>query len=198
MTWGMDKGKRLKTIDPIRPVYGLAWTTDASKLVVASSAEVALVVYAAGTGKPISTIEKGESNLTTSTLSWSPDGTILLGYRGGGIQQWNVKAGRATQAIGSPAATSTHSFMPDGRMVSVGCVDRTVRYIEAATGRLRFSAVADADHLIAVNAEGHYRPADIAEAELIAIVHTDKGQETMPLKDFAARYGFRNQPTLVK
>ena len=200
ITWSIekDKGKRLKTIDPVRPIYGVVWSSDATKLMVASSGEVALVVYAVATGKAITFIEKGEVNLATSTLSWSPDGSTLLGFKGGGAQQWHLRSGHMTAVSGSPAPLQSINYLPDGRTITAACVDRSVRYFDAATGRFRFSMVANGANMIAVSAEGHYRTPEIAEADLIAIIHTDKSQDTMSLKEFVARFGFKNQPGLVK
>jgi hypothetical protein len=85
-----------------------------------------------------------------------------------------------------------------GNTVAAGCVDRAARFWDASTGRLRLTMIADRDELLAVSAEGHYRCPESAESEVVAVVLTDKNLETLPLKEFAVKYGFRNVPANVK
>ena len=58
--------------------------------------------------------------------------------------------------------------------------------------------IADKEQMLAIGADGNYRCPNPDESELIAVVQTDKGQETLTLKEFTAKHGFRNSPGAVK
>lgn len=198
-TWTADTGKNLKTVEHPRPVHSLIWSTDHSRLIVGSSEEYVLSAYQASTWKiqqPV--LEKGTAALAAVISVWSPDGTTLLGYRNSGIQQWDGKTGRLRTAIGYSSKASTIAYWQDGRTVAGGCIDRSARYWDSATGRFRMTLVAEGDQVFTVNAEGHYRIPEAIEPEVIAVAMTDKAQETMPLKEFSTKYGFRNVPANVK
>ena len=88
--------------------------------------------------------------------------------------------------------------MADGKTLVGASLDRAVRFWDAATGRVKFTLIADANQIVAVGADGNYRCPNEAESELVAVIQTDKGQETLSLKEFATKYGFRNAPGAVK
>jgi len=198
-TWMAETGKTLKTVEHPRPVHSLIWSPDHARLIVGSSEEYVLSAYQASTWKiQLPVLEKGTAALAAVISMWSPDGTTLLGYRNSTIQQWNGKTGRLGIVVGSTGYAGSIAFWQDGRTVVAGCVDRTARYWDAATGRFRMTLVAEGDQVFAVNAEGHYRIPEPIEPEVIAVAMTDKIQETLPLKEFATKYGFRNVPANVK
>ena len=90
------------------------------------------------------------------TTGWSPDGSILLGYRSSAIQQWNGKTGKLGTAVGSYASATSPAFWADGKTLCTGCIDRAARYWDPATGRFRFTLIADKDQVSSINADGHY------------------------------------------
>ncbi|MSR54433.1 MAG: WD40 repeat domain-containing protein [Gemmataceae bacterium] len=198
-TWMSDTGKNLKTVEHPRPVHSLIWSTDHGRLVVGSSEEYVLSAYQASTWKiqqPV--LEKGTSAFAAVTSMWSPDGTVLLGYRNSTIQQWDGKTGRLRTTVGSSGHASTIAYWQDGKTVVGGCIDRAARYWDSATGRFRMTMVVEGNEVFAVNAEGHYRIPETIESEVIVVAMTDKIQESLSLKDFATKYGFRNVTANVK
>jgi len=48
-----------------------------------------------------------------------------------------------------------------------------------------------------VSAAGNYRVADEVACELVYVVQTAKGQETLAPKEFVAKFKFRNTPAAV-
>lgn len=193
-----ETGKQVKVLEHPRPVHSVAWSTDATRLLVGSSEEVALAAYQASTWKLLPALDKGTTALACVATQWSPDGAVLLGYRNSAIQQWNGKSGKVGTAFGSPGSAPSIAFWMDGRTIAGGCVDRCARYWDAATGKLRMTLIAERDQVLTVAADGNYRCPESIESELIAVVMTDKAQETLPLKEFAAKYGFKNAPGNVK
>jgi serine/threonine protein kinase/WD40 repeat protein len=53
---------------------------------------------------------------------------------------------------------------------------------------------------VAISPDGHYRASDgfDAEAELVYVVETDRGQQTLRPSEFAERFGWRNDPEKVQ
>jgi WD40 repeat protein len=196
--WAADTGRQVKSIEHPRPAHSVVWSTDSSRLLVGSSEEVALAAYQGSTWKLLPSLDKGTNTLSIVANAWSPDGSVLLGYRNSAIQRWNGKSGARGTAIGSVGPAPTIAFWPDARTIAAGCGDRAARFWDAASGRLRMMMIAERDQVVTVSAEGHYRSAEAIEEDVVAVVMTDKAQETLTLKEFAAKYGFRNVPANVK
>ena len=79
------------------------------------------------------------------------------------------------------------AWSADGKTVVSGTVDRSVRYWDVATGKLRATLVADDKQIVAVNTEGNYRAALDVESELIYVIQTEKTQETSEPKAFCGQ-----------
>jgi hypothetical protein len=54
------------------------------------------------------------------------------------------------------------------------------------------------DHWIGLSPEGHYVRSPGAEKELVYVVETDAGQETLTPDEFSNRYGWKNDPENVR
>ncbi len=51
--------------------------------------------------------------------------------------------------------------------------------------------------MVAISSEGHFRGSAEIEKQLVYVVQTDDGQETLPPEEFAEKYGWRNNPDTV-
>jgi hypothetical protein len=75
-----------------------------------------------------------------------------------------------------------------------------VRLWEAETGRVSATLVflqpESPDQYLVVGGDGHYRgfPQKVIDRELVYVAQTDAGQETLSPEDFAAKYGWKNDP----
>jgi hypothetical protein len=54
------------------------------------------------------------------------------------------------------------------------------------------------DRGLAVSADGHFRCTAGVEDDLLYVVQTDKGQETLAPQEFARRHGWKNDPDKVR
>src|SRR4051812_20245217 len=54
------------------------------------------------------------------------------------------------------------------------------------------------DGWLAVSADGHWAADAIGEREVRYVVQTDRGQETLTVAAFAARFQWKNDPTKVR
>lgn len=75
----------------------------------------------------------------------------------------------------------------------------TVRFLETQTGRPRgvWMPLLN-DHWVPLSADGHYRGTPRVERELVFVVQTDQGQETLTPEEFATKYGWKNDPERVR
>ena len=72
------------------------------------------------------------------------------------------------------------------------------RLWDTESGRLR-SLVLAFDNLpaLTLSPEGHYRSIAEVEEQVVYIVQTEDGQETLTPEEFSAKYGWKNDPTRV-
>jgi WD40 repeat protein len=196
--WSADTGKRLRTLEHPEQVQSLAFSPDGTKLAV-GSLDDRLRIYQVATGKQLHELEKAGSPKNVSAVAWSADGTFVLGGRGNHtIQYWNLKSNMDVQNIATMAPVTGVVVSADGKTLVAASLDRAVRFWDAGTGKVKMTLIADGGHVVAIGADGNYRSANEADSELVAVVQTDKGQETVTLKELAAKYGFRNSPGNVK
>jgi hypothetical protein len=74
-----------------------------------------------------------------------------------------------------------------------------VRLLDAETGRNHGTLVAIANNqALAINPNGHYRGTPRVERFLIYVAQTDHGQETFTPEEFAAKFGWKNDPDQVR
>lgn len=193
-----DSGKIIRTLEHPTEVQSLAFSADGTRIAV-GSVDDRLRIFQVNTGKELATLESPGSPPNVSSVAWSHDGLFVLGGRGNHtLQYWNTKTNKPAQHIGTMAPVTQVAFSTDSRTLVAASLDRSIRSWDAATGRLKMTYIADKEQMLAIGAEGNYRCPNPDESELIAVVQTDKGQETLSLKDFAAKFGFRNSPGAVK
>jgi WD40 repeat protein len=196
--WNADKGKVIKSPDHPSEVQSLAFSPDGARIAV-GSVDDRLRIYQVVTGKELAVLEKPGSPPNIPAVAWSSDGLFVLAGRGNHtLQYWNTKTNKDVLNIPNMAPLTSVAITPDNRTLVGASLDRSVRFWDAPTGRVKLTLVADREQILAIAAEGNNRCPNPDESELIAIVQTEKGQETLSLKEFAAKYGFRNSPGAVK
>jgi WD40 repeat protein len=196
--WAADTGKPIRTIEHPEPVQSLAFSPDGSKLAV-GSVDDRLRVYQVSNGKRLAEWEKPGSPPNTPAVAWSTDNQFVLGGRGNHtLQYWNLKANKDVTNIGTMAPVTGVAVTADGKTLVGASLDRSIRFWDAQTGKVKLTLIADTGQVVAIAADGNYRCPDEADSELVAVVQTDKGQETLTLKEFATKHGFHNAPGAVK
>jgi WD40 repeat protein len=196
--WNADNGKVIKSPDHPSEVQSLAFSPDGARIAV-GSIDDRLRIYQVVTGKELAVLEKPGSPPNIPAVAWSSDGLFVLAGRGNHtLQYWNTKTNRDALNIPDMAPLTSVVVTADNRTLVGASLDRSVRFWDAATGRVKMTLIADREQIVAIGADGNYRCPNLDESELIAVVQTDKGQETLSLKEFAAKYGFRNSPGAVK
>jgi len=198
LIWSADTGKQIRSLEHPTDVQCLAFSPDGTKLAV-GSVDDRLRVYYVSTGKLQAELEMAGSPKNISAVTWSADGNFVLGGRGNHtLQYWNLKSNATAQNIGTMAPVTGVALSTDGKTLAAASLDRSVRLWDAASGKLKITFIADNGHVVAIGSDGNYRCPGDTESELVAVVQTEKGQDTLSLKELASKYGFRNSPGSVK
>lgn len=196
--WDAMTGKQLRTLERRNAVQSLAFSPDGTKLAVGGTDD-RVHVFQVATGKQLHEWEKPGSPPQVTALAWTADGKNVLAGRGNHtLQFWSMPANKDLRSILTMAPVTGVAVSLDAKTLVGSSLDRAVRFWDAGTGRVRMTLLADTNQVLAIGADGNYRCPNEAESELVAVVQTDKGQETLTLKELATKHGFRNAPGAVK
>lgn len=112
-----------------KQVNGIAFSPDGKSLATVSG-DRKLHIWSVE--KATSTTLEGDA---TSNLSFSPDGTLLLGSNAQTIKLWDARSGRLLRSLaGHSNGVNSLSFNRAGTRILSGSADATVRLWDAATG----------------------------------------------------------------
>ncbi|MDP6635324.1 MAG: protein kinase [Phycisphaerae bacterium] len=117
----------------------------------------------------------------------------------GYVHLWDTQSSKQRTLFGHPTRIRPLSFSTDGSMLATYC-DRMLRIWDVAEGcPIRTYMPLPAAGCLAVSADGHYAVSKgvDAEKELMYVVVTDSGQETLTPSQFASKYGWENDPARV-
>lgn len=112
------------------------------------------------------------------------------------MQLWDPKFGKKLHTLATMAPVARVSWTPGGTTVAVSNHERTTRFFDAATGKLRGLLLAEDDQIMAAGFDGHYR-APAAESELVYVIQTKTSQDTYTPSQFAGKYKLKNVPAKV-
>jgi WD40 repeat protein len=177
-------------------MVSFAWSPDGTHIAGGQNTGDA-VIWHETSAKLQHTLSEPGSPPDVSSLAWSPKGQAVAAGRGNHTMQiWEPKGGKKFFSIPTMAPVSRVSWTTAGTIVGVSSQDRTARFFDAATGKLRGLLLAEDEQLIAVSFDGHYR-APAAESELVYVIQTKTSQDTYTPSQFASKYKLKNSPAKV-
>jgi hypothetical protein len=97
-----------------------------------------------------------------------------------------------------PGGAGTVSSAAGGALAIASAADRTVRFWEPAGGTLRGTLLEEGDALAAVLTTGDVAFHKDSPPNLIAVVETKAGQETMSLDELKKKFGWKNNGKMLK
>jgi WD40 repeat protein len=196
--WGLKSARPLRTLENGGSVECLAFAPG-GKLLAAGSPENKVRVWTYPGRKLLHEFTSLGSPPAVTSVAWSPDSALLLAGRANHtIQLWDLKLGKERHSFVVMAPVHAVAWGAGGKTMVSCTIDRSVRFWNTATGRIHATVVAEKDQLACVSAEGHYRVPNEAQTELVHVVLTAAGMDTLSLKEFRAKFGWKNNPTRAR
>ena len=203
--WNAETGKVNRIIQPgkpgpQRPVTALALARDGKS-------------FAAGLGRSIDhaarlfdvTSERPYQNLrgpgvANGELTWLPDGKTLAGRSEDGVLRfWDAGTGEVTRTL--PPRLGLEYLLPERGFGASTSFAFSVRFWGVDDQRPETTVVLvhqnGAVQWLAVSGDGHYAAAKDLEPDVVYVVRTEAGMQTLTPKEFAAAYAWRNDPDRV-
>ena len=194
--WNQETSKPFKVLQTESDLRAVAISPD-GRFAATGSTDDVVRVYSLPTIKLEYTLEVRGSPKDCTSLAWSPDGNLIASGRANHTMQiWSAKTQAQVHSVSTMAPVHSVGWSPDGKTFAAASADRSIRFFDAGSGRLRATVIQDEKQLITVTPEGNYRVAD-SESELICVVQTDKTQDTYDSKTFMAKFPWRNNPGAV-
>jgi WD40 repeat protein len=128
-------------------------------------------------------------------IAWLADGSIVaVTNEDRTLRVW-TSAGRLGRTVKLPAIGV---LSPDRRLLaSLGGSATWIWDVETSRCRGTLLQLLN-DRYLVISPDGHYTGSPRAERELVYVVETDQGQETLTPEEFAQRYGWKSDPARVR
>jgi WD40 repeat protein/serine/threonine protein kinase len=134
-----------------------------------------------------------------SAFRWLSEERLLAVVDDHTATLWDVPGGQPLRSL--KLKHRSGSISPNGQTFAVGSWAR-LRLEDLGTGRLRGALLlvrpGTPDLWLALSPEGNYIGAPGVEKELVAVVQTAEGQQTLTLEEFAGKHGWKNEPQQVR
>lgn len=178
-------------------VVSAGWSPD-GKIVITGHDDHRARTWQASSGKLLHTLEVAGSPPQVSSLAWSPNNLILACGRGNHtLQLWNTRTAKLIHSLQAMAPVERVSWSPGSSTVISSNADRTTRFFDAASGRIRATLVAEDKQIVAIGGDGHYRSDGNLAGELVVVAQLAKSQDTFSPAEFSSKFHFKNVPGRV-
>lgn len=188
-------GEQLQTLNGGQQlVVSLLWSADKKLLLSGGNQGGDLRIWNLQTGE-CRAVLNDHVGAGTWALGWLEEGrTILTGGPNRSPCIWDVQTGKLLRMIQNtgPAAS------PDLKLIALTSAG-AFRLFDFASGEPLGAAVSlpDSRSLI-VGPTGHYAVTGGTDDEVVYVVQTESGQQTLSPPEFAARYAWKNEPARAK
>jgi len=173
-------------------IHKVAWSPD-GKTIAAGGEHVCIWDVESGRVLHIMPHSLHYPDMFDGDLCWLGDGKVLVHTTHFGVTIWDTDSGKLLRKM--PMENSHHSFVsPNGRFVAHQIGGQIqLRSLESGEVFCTFLALPGGEYVL-LSPEGHYYASPGVEKELVYIVQTEKGQETLSPGEFTERYGWKNDP----
>jgi WD40 repeat protein len=196
--WNADNGRERAQGKHDRPVNSVAFCPveepGGQKLLATGGSDRTVRVWRARGCQLLHTFDRNASNLR---VAWLDRQTVVSLDDNRRLRHWDIRGGALRQTILGVARLG--QFAPDGRSLVIGlgsAYSSALRFIDSTTGLAAGTILTMPNgRSLLVSTEGHYNTsARSVEDEIVYVVQTEAGQETLPPADFAKRFGWKNDP----
>jgi len=201
IVWDAVSGQKEKSFGGTMGITCVDWAAIMNTPAIACGmANGGIRVFNASTGEQVAVVSLEElwSHPVTS-IAWMPGPKPrLLTGRYYLTEIWDVAQGDAVARQIVPGGAGTVSSAAGGALAIASAADRTVRFWEPAGGTLRGTLLEEGDALAAVLTTGDVAFHKDSPPNLIAVVETKAGQETMSLDELKKKFGWKNNGKMLK
>jgi WD40 repeat protein len=186
----IETGRLLLTMTGIvnRP-EALAWSPNGKMLAASEDGHICLWEDPGQLRKRFAWGGKG----VVRPLTWLPNGDTLAGVcPDGKLRFWDGR-GQLQRTVPTTALIGA-AFSRDGTLLASGSGAFALRIWDTDTGRPHGTAVLWRQGTLVLSADGHYSGPPALEEELVYVIETERGQETLSPNEFRQRFGWKNDP----
>lgn len=196
--WGLKAAEPLRKMRLDNPTYAFDFTAVGKTMALACSTSRALSVYNAVTGQVLVSMPQSAGSIAT-TLAWAPSGGLLLvGRSTEALSLLDPAEKKGIRTYHTAGSVRYGDWTPNGATVVAGSVDRTVQFFDAQSAALRGTILEDEGGVTLISSDGHWRSDPDKSPNLVYIAQTLDRQITLAPAEFAAKFGWRNNPVRVK
>jgi serine/threonine protein kinase/WD40 repeat protein len=176
--------------EPGRSALVVAWSAS-GKLVAAMPAMGSGAIWEVSTGRQVCRMDSDSAFV----LQWADHDRSVLGANSARAARWDAQSGKQQRTyIPGQMNLKDISLSSDGRLAAVG-YGGAVRLQRLADGvRLRSVLFLPNDRAVTISPEGHYAGPPGVEKELVYVVQTETGQDTLTPEEFSRKYHWKNDP----
>jgi WD40 repeat protein/serine/threonine protein kinase len=175
----------------------LAWSPD-RRLLAFGAEDTKVRLCDVDSGKLVR--ELGPHDGFIKSVAWSPDGKRLIAGDMGGLRLWQTSDWIGQVVRREADFITPADWSPDGTRVAYGVwgtnLVRVVRMSEAFPSIALFAL--GTEPAMAISDTGHVSGPTGWEDNFVYVVETMTGQEMLTPSEFSTKYGFRNDPALVR
>lgn len=173
----------------------MAWRPDSK--VLACGASNQLLLWEAES-RQLRFPPRGHHMESVNCVAWSPDGNTIISGDDGAIRLWSGASGELIWEVQEGSRVNSVCWSLDGKIVASGGSNGRLGFREASSGRRLGSYVSlGAGQSMTIDPTGYYRCLPRIEGDLVYVVQTEKGQETLTPGEFGEHYGWKNDPSKV-
>jgi WD40 repeat protein len=195
--WEVGAHKPLRVLHEHRgPVRAVAWSSDGQLLATAAGLGDGLVfLRETPSGRVLHAVPGDKSGVFA--LAWSPRSeTVASAGADGVVRLWDAGAGQARGRLqGHAGPVRAVAWSTASNLLASAGEDSTVRLWEPVhVGPGPILVPLRAGQGLVLSPEGHWAGLVQVEAQLLYVVQTDAGQQTLTPQEFAATYHWQNDP----
>jgi WD40 repeat protein len=192
---GYKAGKPLTTPNQTY-AFSLAWNADGKTLAVGDINGTGLL-WSPAKAKLVAEIPTVGSPPHINSMVFYAKGEMLATARGNHtLVLWSTATTKAVHSL--PTMAPAQHVVFAAPHLAVAAQDRTCRFFEPISGKLKGLLLAEPEQIVAVSMDGHYRADGPTVDGLVYVVQTPRGQDTLTPADFTMQYKWKNDPAQAR